>query len=116
MIPMFIGVSLDMAQSLVMEHHCGLPSLVPVRWLLGVQLSAMAMAFAFTLAFRGIVSIRHIYFGAAFFVALLFVAECGMIFWNSNVDICSLGMTTGPVATTTTATNDSLLATSRAEF
>lgn len=115
-IPMFIGVSLDMAQSLVMEHHCALPSLVPVRWLLGVQLSAMGMAFAFTLAFRGIVSIRHIYFGAAFFVALLFVAECGMIFWNSNVDICSLGMTTDPVATTTTATNDSLLATSRAEF
>jgi hypothetical protein len=97
-VPMFIGVSLDMAQSLVMEHHCGLPSLVSVRWLLGVHLSAMSMAFAFTLAFRGIVSIRRIYFGAAFFVALLFVAECTIIFWNSTVDLCSLGI---PVPTNT---------------
>ena len=114
-IPMFIGVSLDMAQSLVMEHHCGLPSLVSVRWLLGVQMSAMGMAFAFTLAFRGIVSIRRIYFGAAFFVALLFVTECLIIFWNSTLDICSLGMA-APATIATTTTNGSLVATAGVEL
>ncbi|KAI2508974.1 hypothetical protein MHU86_5469 [Fragilaria crotonensis] len=89
-VPMFVGVSLEMAQSLLMEHHCGgLPSLVPPRILLVVNWSAMVMAFGFTLAFRGMVSIQRIYFGAAFFVALLFVAGCGLIFWNSGSEICS---------------------------
>jgi hypothetical protein len=94
-IPMFFGVTLDTAQSLVMEHYCGLSSsdLVPWPWLLGVDLSAMLMAFAFTLAFRGIISIQYIYFGAAFFVALLFLAGCWLIFSTSPSEICALGIT-----------------------
>jgi hypothetical protein len=91
-VPMFLGVSLDMVQSLLMEHHCGgLPSLVPPRFLLFINWSAMVMAFGFTLAFRGMVSIQRIYFGAAFFVALLFLAGCGLIFWNSESELCSFG-------------------------
>lgn len=93
-IPMFVGVSLETAQSLLMEHHCGgLPSLVPKRFLLALHWSAMVMAFAFTLAFRGIISIQRIYFGAAFFVALLFVAGCGLIFWSSAevAQQCAIG-------------------------
>jgi hypothetical protein len=93
-IPMFLGVTLDTVQSLVMEHFCGLSSsdLVPWPWLLGVDLSAMLMAFAFTLAFRGIISIQYIYFGAAFFVALLFLAGCWLIFSTSLSEICLLGV------------------------
>jgi hypothetical protein len=91
-VPMFFGVSLDMTQSLLMEHYCGLSSLVSWRWLLGVHMSAMSMAFAFTLAFRGIISIQRIYFGAAFFVALLFLAGSGLIFSSVGTDICSLGV------------------------
>ena len=58
-----------------------------------VNWSAMVMAFAFTLAFRGIVSIQRIYFGAAFFVALLFVAVCALIFRSSAevTELCSIG-------------------------
>ena len=87
-VPMFIGVSLEMAQSLIREHYCGgLPSLVAPRFLLGVNWSAMAMAFAFTLAFRGLVLIQYIYFGAAFFVALLFSVGFALIFM-SEAELC----------------------------
>jgi hypothetical protein len=89
-VPIFFGVSLDMTQSLVMDH-CGLSSLVSWRWLLGVHMSAMIMAFAFTLSFRGIIYIQRIYFGAAFFVALLFMVECGLIFSSAGTELCSLG-------------------------
>lgn len=91
---MFLGVTLDAAQSLVMEHYCELGAdgdLVAWKYLLGVDLSAMLMPFAFTLAFRGIISIQKIYFGAAFFVALLFLAGCWLIFSTSPSEICSLG-------------------------
>jgi hypothetical protein len=92
-VPMFFGVSLDMTQSLVMKHYCGLSSssLVSWRWLLGVHMSAMSMAFAFTLSFRGMISIQRIYFGAAFFVALLFLVECKLIFSSAEMEVCSLG-------------------------
>lgn len=90
-VPMFFGVSLDMTQSLLMEHYCGLSSLVSWRWLLGIHMSAMLMAFAFTVAFRGIISIQRIYFGAALFVALLFLVECYLIFLSAGTELCSLG-------------------------
>mmetsp|Transcript_14510 Transcript_14510/g.22109 ORF Transcript_14510/g.22109 Transcript_14510/m.22109 type:complete len:255 (-) Transcript_14510:167-931(-) len=82
-VPMFVGVSLDMMQSLFTKYYCGSEyDLVSWQWLLGVHLSAMIMAFAFTLAFRGMISIQLIYFGAAFFVALLFVSGCLLIFFS----------------------------------
>jgi hypothetical protein len=79
-IPMFCGVTLDTTQSLVRRHYWDLAAdMIPPRWLLGVHMSAMSMAFAFTLGFRGIIRIQYIYFGAVFFVALIFVAECWLI-------------------------------------
>lgn len=90
-VPMFVGVTLDLCQSILMAHgYCsGMGDMVAWQWLLGVHLSAQIMAFGFTLAFRGIIVIQYIYFGAVFFVALLFAAGSWLIF--SSTEICSMG-------------------------
>jgi len=80
-IPMFLGISVDLGQSVFRKQVCdNTTDLVSWRWLLGVHLSAMLMAFAFTLAFRGMIRIQIIYFGAAACVAGLFVVGSWLIF------------------------------------
>jgi hypothetical protein len=87
-IPMFGGVTLECLQYLFLTEYCHgkASSLVHWKYLMGVHLSAMIMAFAFTLAFRGMVSIQFIYFGAAFLVALLFLTGLGLIVIGANPD------------------------------
>jgi hypothetical protein len=91
-VPIFVGVSLDILQSMLLKDFCGHDQdLVSWRWLLGVHLSAMIMAFGFTMAFRNIIIIQQIYFGAAFFVALLICVGCWLISSNPLNKICSFG-------------------------
>jgi hypothetical protein len=93
-VPMFGGVSLELIQYLVRTHYCIIgvsSSLVHWEYLMAIHLSAMIMAFAFTLAFRGMVSIQYIYFGAAFFVAILFLSGLALIAINIGSDVCNIG-------------------------
>jgi hypothetical protein len=80
--PMFLGVSLDC----VMQCQ-GMSNYLTTQYLLAVQLASLFIAFAFTLAFRGMIRIEPIYFGSAAVVGGLFL---GVLFYlitartNSN--------------------------------
>ena len=67
-IPMFLGVSVD-----IMAHLWSAEDYLTTQYLLAIQFSALCLAFAFTLAFRGIVPIKPIYFGSAAVVGGLLV-------------------------------------------
>jgi len=72
-VPMFLGVTTDMIQlyttnSVLLEHY------------LIIELSALTIAFWFTLAFRGYISVPQIYLGSALFVATLFFGGVYVIF------------------------------------
>lgn len=68
-VPMFVGVSLDIYQTL-----CGASweTSINVTHYLLLQISALVIAFYFTLAFRGYFSVRQIYVASALMVAGIF--------------------------------------------
>lgn len=65
-VPMFLGVSLDMLQLVWLRN------VVQLYHYLVIEISALCIAFWFTLAFRGYISVPQIYLGSALFVAMLF--------------------------------------------
>jgi hypothetical protein len=72
-VPMFVGVSLDIYQTLALETS------INVTHYLLLQLSALVIAFYFTLAFRGYFSVRQIYIASALMVAGIFGSGIFMI-------------------------------------
>ena len=56
---MFVGVSMDVCCQWLFAEY------LTTTYLLAIQLSALGLAFLFTLAFRGMVPIRPIYYGSA---------------------------------------------------
>ena len=65
-VPIFLGVSLDIYQALYLET-----SINTSHYLL-LQLSALVIAFYFTLAFRGYFTVKQIYIASALMVAGIF--------------------------------------------
>lgn len=81
-VPMFLGVSADLTQHLLLllteENQqllvgCCQAGFISVQMLLLTQFSALIIAFLFTLAFRTYINIRTVYFIAVFIVSLLLV-------------------------------------------
>jgi len=81
-LPMFGGVTLDLLLQGCFFTARG--EYLTTQYLLGIQLSALAVAFAFTLAFRGYVSIRPLYFGSAAVLGCLLVGVIYQLLINST--------------------------------
>jgi len=73
-IPMFIGVTLDIYQAIVLvpPEMTSSRSMIDVSFYLLLQLSALGISFFFTLAFRGYIKVQYIYFISALMVAGIF--------------------------------------------
>ena len=66
-VPMFLAVITDIPQLLLLRDA------LQMKHYLLIELSALIIAFGFTLAFRGFVSVQKIYIWSALYVAALFV-------------------------------------------
>jgi hypothetical protein len=82
-VPMFAAVITDVPAQLVGKHRGGTAAMMQLEHYLLIELSALIIAFGFTLAFRGYVSVPRIYFGSALCVAGLFV----MVMMRSAIPI-----------------------------
>jgi hypothetical protein len=72
-IPMFTTVISDVPSQLLGQWQRQHNSAMQLRHYLIIVLSALIIAFGFTLGFRGYISVRKIYFGSALYVAGLFL-------------------------------------------
>lgn len=72
-IPMFVTVISDVPAQLIGLWQRQYNSTMSLEHYLILELSALVIAFGFTLAFRGYISVSKIYFGSALYVAGLFL-------------------------------------------
>jgi hypothetical protein len=85
-VPMFLGVTTDMLQMIVnnRKHHhaagAAAAAVVDIQHYLVIELSALFIAFWFTLAFRGYMSVAQVYLGSAIMVAGLFGGGLYVVF------------------------------------